>query len=64
MSTRPTFLQTPTVEIDQSRYEELIRHELQYEQYRELADGATKVIIEANILNRAIESSKEEKGEN
>ena len=54
MSTRPTFLQTPTIEIDQARYEELIRHELMYEQYRELADENTRVIIEANILNRAI----------
>lgn len=64
MSTRPTFLQTPTIEIDQSRYEELIRHELMYEQYKQLADEATRIIIEANISSTAIESSKEEKGEN
>lgn len=65
MSTRPTFLQTPTIEIDQARYEELIRHELMYEQYRELADENTRVIIEANILNRAIKMSIEDgKGEN
>ena len=65
MSTRPTFLQTPTIKIDQARYEELIRHELMYEQYRELADENTRVIIEANILNRAIKMSiEDEKGEN
>ena len=37
MSTRGTLFQTPTVEIDQSRYEELIRKELKYEQYKEQA---------------------------
>ena len=35
MSTRNTFFTKPTVEIDQDRYEELIRHEMQYEQYRQ-----------------------------
>ena len=49
----------------EARYEELIRHELMYEQYRELADENARVIIEASILNRAIKMSiEDEKGEN
>ena len=46
MGTRPTFLQTPTIEIDQDRYEELIRNEVKYEQYKNRADERTKQIIE------------------
>ena len=49
MSTRPTFFQTPTVEIDQDRYEELIKNEMKYEQYKQLADEETKSIIETKI---------------
>lgn len=46
MSTRGTLFQTPTVEIDQSRYEELIRKELKYEQYKEQATKNVIKIIE------------------
>ena len=35
MSTRNTLFQKPTVEIDQDRYEELIKAEQRAEQYRE-----------------------------
>lgn len=35
MSTRSTLFQTPTVEIDQYRYEELIKAELKCEQYKQ-----------------------------
>lgn len=59
MSTRPTFLQTPTVEIDQDRYEELIRHEMQYEQYRQQADEPIRNIIETNIDIKLINESEE-----
>ena len=56
MSTRSTFLQTPTVEIDQDRYEELIKHKLQYEQYKQKAEGQIKDIIELNENIENIES--------
>lgn len=46
MRTRGTLFQTPTVEIDQSRYEELIRKELKYEQYKEQATKNVIKIIE------------------
>lgn len=46
MSTRGTLFQTPTVEIDQNRYEELIRKELKYEQYKEQATKNVIKIIE------------------
>ena len=59
MGTRPTFLQTPTIEIDQVRYEELIRHELQYKQYKQNADEEIKTIIETNI-NFEIKNESEE----
>ena len=49
MGTRNTLFQKPTVEIDQDRYEELIRHELQYEQYKQTTDESIKNIIETNI---------------
>ena len=49
MRTRNTFFQKPTVEIDQDRYEELVKHELQYEQYRQQADEPIRTIIETNI---------------
>lgn len=35
MSTRNTFFQKPTVEIDQDRYEELIKAEQKAEQYKQ-----------------------------
>lgn len=59
MSTRPTFLQSPTIEIDQDRYEELIRHELRYEQYKQNANEEIKAIIETNI-NFEIKNESEE----
>ncbi len=46
MATRSTFLQTPTIEIDQNRYEELIRHELQYEQYKKVANNPVIEMME------------------
>jgi hypothetical protein len=58
MSTRPTFLQTPTVEIDQDRYEELIRNEQKYEQYKQAADVNIREIIESKEL---INNESEEK---
>lgn len=51
-------LYTPKVEIDQDRYEELVRHELQYEQYKACADECTRIIIETNIENKLIESEE------
>ena len=46
MATRNILFQKPTVEIDQDRYEELIRNELKYEQYRDAADTGIRDIIE------------------
>lgn len=61
MSTRPTFFQTPTVEIDQDRYEELIKNEMKYEQYKQLADEETKSIIETKIdMNIEINNNESE----
>ena len=61
MSTRPTFFQTPTVEIDQDRYEELIKNEMKYEQYKQLADEETKSIIETKIdMNLEINNNESE----
>lgn len=59
MSTRNTLFQKPTVEIDQDRYEELIRHEMQYEQYKQVADERTRTIIETNIDIKLINESEE-----
>lgn len=59
MGTRPTFLCKPTIEIDQDRYEELIRHEMQYEQYKQQADEHIKTIIETNINIELINESEE-----
>ncbi len=58
MGTRNTLFQKPTVEIDQDRYEELIRHELQYEQYKQTTDESIKNIIETNI-NIELQESEE-----
>ena len=46
MSTRSTLFQTPTIEIDQSRYEELIQKELKYKQYKEQVSIEVIRIIE------------------
>jgi hypothetical protein len=58
MATRNTLFQKPTVEIDQDRYEELIRHEMQYEQYRQQADEPIRSIIETNIDVKLIDESE------
>lgn len=60
MATRNTLFQKPTVEIDQDRYEELIRHEMQYEQYRQQADEPIRSIIETNIDVKLIDKSEGE----
>ena len=60
MGTRNTLFQKPTVEIDQDRYEELIKHELQYEQYKQAADEAIKNIVETNIDIKVINESEED----
>ena len=58
MATRNTLFQKPTVEIDQDRYEELIRHEIQYEQYKQAADEGNINIIETNINTKLVESEE------
>lgn len=58
MATRNTLFQKTTVEIDQDRYEELIRHEMQYEQYRQQADEPIRSIIETNIDVKLIDESE------
>ena len=58
MATRSTFLTTPTLEIDLNRYEELIRHELMYEQYRLHADDDLRNLIEINVETKLIESEE------
>ena len=58
MATRNTLFQKPTVEIDQDGYEELIRHEMQYEQYRQQADEPIRSIIETNIDVKLIDESE------
>lgn len=40
------FLNTPTVTIDQSRYEELVKTELKYEQYKKAAPKLLQNVIE------------------
>lgn len=59
MGTRSTFLQKPTIEIDQDRYEELIRNELKYEQYMQAADEGIISILETNIDNKVVDESEE-----
>lgn len=58
MGTRSTFLCKPTIEIDQDRYEELIRHEMQYEQYKQQAEEPLRTIIETNINIELINESE------
>ena len=59
MSTRSTLFQTPTIEIDQSRYEELIQKELKYKQYKEQATIEVIRIIEGQDSEKATEESEE-----
>lgn len=51
MGTRPTFLQTPTVEIDQDRYEELIKNELKYQIYKKNSAPYLVKIVEGETDN-------------
>ena len=59
MSTRSTLFQTPTIEIDQSRYEELIQEELKYKQYKEQASIEVIRIIECQDSVTATTESEE-----
>lgn len=59
MSTRSTLFQTPTIEIDQSRYEELIQKELKYKQYKEQAPIEVIRIIEGKDSETVITESEE-----
>lgn len=59
MSTRSTLFQTPTIEIDQSRYEELIQKELKYKQYKEQAPIEVIRIIEGQDSETVITESEE-----
>lgn len=51
MGTRPTFLQTPTVEIDQDRYEVLIKNELKYQIYKKNSAPYLVKIVEGETDN-------------
>ena len=59
MSTRSTLFQTPTIEIDQSRYEELIQKELKYKQYKEQATIEVLRIIEGQDSETVTTESEE-----
>lgn len=59
MSTRSTLFQTPTIEINQSRYEELIQKELKYKQYKEQASIEVIRIIEGQDSVTATTESEE-----
>ena len=59
MSTRSTLFQTPTIEIDQSRYEELIKKELKYKQYKEQATIEVIRIIEGQDSETVTTESEE-----
>lgn len=61
MSTRSTLFQTPTIEIDQSRYEELIQEELKYKQYKEQTPIEVIRIIEGRDSEITTTESKEQK---
>lgn len=61
MSTRSTLFQTPTIEIDQSRHEELIQEELKYKQYKEQAPIEVIRIIEGRDSEIETTESKEQK---
>lgn len=59
MSARSTLFQTPTIEIDQSRYEELIQKELKYKQYKEQATIEVIRIIEGQDSETVTTESEE-----
>ena len=59
MSTRSTLFQTPTIEIDQSRYEEFIQKELKYKQYKEQATIEVIRIIEGQDSETVTTESEE-----
>lgn len=59
MSTRSTLFQTPTIEIDQRRYEELIQKELKYKQYKEQATIEVIRIIEGQDSETVTTESEE-----
>lgn len=59
MSTRSTLFQTPTIEIDQSRYEELIQKELKYKQYKKHATIEVIRIIEGQDSETVTTESEE-----
>lgn len=59
MSTRSTLFQIPTIEIDQSRYKELIQKELKYKQYKEQASIEVIRIIEGQDSETVITESEE-----
>ena len=59
MSTRSTLFQTPTIEIDQSRYEELIQKELKYKQYKEQATIEVIRIIDGQASETVTTESEE-----
>lgn len=59
MSTRSTLFQTPTIEIDQRRYEELIQKELKYKQYKEQAPIEVIRIIESQDSKTGTTESEE-----
>lgn len=59
MSTRSTLFQTPTIEIDQSRYEELIQKELKCKQYKEQATIEIIRIIEGQDSETVTTESEE-----
>ena len=59
MSTRSTLFQTPTIEIDQSRYEELIQKELKYKEYKEQATIEVIRIIEGQDSETVTTESEE-----
>ena len=57
MGTRPTFLQTPTVEIDQDRYEELIKNELKYQIYKNNSAPYLVKIVEGGTDNLLVDKT-------
>ena len=59
MSTRSTLFQKPTIEIDQSRYEELIQKELKYKQYKEQASIEVIRIVEGQDSETVTTESEE-----
>lgn len=67
MSTRGTLFQTPTVEVDLNRYEELIKAELKADQYKkELQrmgdyDYLIRIIEATEVEEEKIENEEEDK---